>query len=173
MKKFVHIVLLACLTAACKREKPVSPEPLPSLPNYFWTDYIGTYDVYDTLNHTQWVMKIKHIYHSERNNGNEDSVLIENFANKFNIRDSWSPTFDRKTNKPGLFVKIYHPILDNYGYKWHLGGIGDDTNTGIAENVILNDSIILYFRKSNIAFYQADGVPYYDCYCKHIAVKRH
>jgi hypothetical protein len=167
--KYKIITGLYCLLimAAC-RNKPVSPEPLPAFPNYFWANYMGTYDVYDTVNHTQWVMKISHIYHSEYNQGNEDSVLIENFANRFNMRYKWRASMNY--NKPILNIGVFHPIIDRYNLSWHISTLSHPT---LHVNLLQNDSMLLYFKQSNIAFYQADAVPYYACDCKHIAVKRH
>lgn len=170
MKKFIHIVLFASMITACKKEKPACAEPLPPEPKYFWSDYIGTYDVYDTVNHTQWVMKIKHLYHREYNQGNNDSVLIENFANKFTIRYLWRSSLI--SDKPMFDIGVFHPIEDNNSLKWHLSSMQDDLVTTKNENVLIKDSIILFFKQSNIAFYQNDGVSYYECDCKHIAVKR-
>jgi hypothetical protein len=172
MNRFIYIIVfMQIIMLGCRKEKPAPSEPLPSLPYYLWTDFIGTYDVYDTLNNTQWVMKISHLSHSEFNQGNNDSVLIENFANRFTIRDTWYPAYDFDLKKSIFSIKIYHPLKDYSGHNWHLGG---GANSILKKDYVLyNDSVTLYFKQSNIAFYQADGVPYYDCDCKHIAVKRH
>ena len=170
--KRLSIFLIVCTTCllSCRKTK-IYPAPLPPLPLYAWTDYLGTYDVYDTANHTQWVMKIKHLKHSDFNQGNNDSILIENFANRFTIRDKWHPAYDFEIKKWGFRLYVYHPIIDQYSYNWHLsGGVA---SSGMYDNILHNDSVTLYFKQSNIAFYQADGVPYYECDCKHIAVKRH
>lgn len=132
---------------------------------------MGTYDVYDTISHTTWVMKMTHIYHSDYNNGNNDSIYLENFDNKFNIRFKWTAGIS-PSQKPAFGFGILHLIKDYSNYNWHLGCDWDDPNTTKEENVLQNDSMIIYFNISNIAFYQTDGVPYYACNCKHIAVKR-
>ena len=173
MNSSYKIIGLCCLLimAGC-RNKPVSPEDLPPFPGYFWADYIGTYDVYDTISHTQWVMKIKHISQRKQNNGNSDSIYVENFANKINVRFIW-PAIRTVSNRPAFGLGIFHPIKDKNNFNWHLGCAWDDSSTLKEENVLKNDSMTIYFTLSNIAFYQADGVPYYDCDCKHIAVKRY
>ncbi len=62
-------------------------------------------------------------------------------------------------------------VTDYGGYMWSLSMLSQDTLTPEPENTLINDTILFYFRKSNIAFYFEDGVPYYDCHCKHLAVK--
>ncbi len=167
MKKLANIsiaFLLIILVACVKETKVVKP----TAPAKQWAKYIGTYDVYDTINHTQWVMNIKHLYAFEQNNGNSDSILLENFANKFNIRYRFGySTDDYRIGLPFLF-----PLKDKLGNSWSFSGNGEDTATAHLENYLKNDSIVLYFKQSNIAFYTNDNVPYYACDCKHIAVKR-
>ena len=65
---------------ACKKDEKVVTPPVPAKQ---WQKYIGVYDVYDTAHHTQWVMEIKHLTYLEYNNGESDSILLQNFANKF------------------------------------------------------------------------------------------
>ncbi len=168
--KTIYLVLICVIIVSCNKPKKITP--IPPTKSYLWSDYMGTYDVYDTINNTQWVMKMTHIYHSDYNNGNEDSIFIENFANKFNIRYKWHPTISDKSKKSGFGIGPFHPIYDYSLLRWHLAGWWDDTTTQTEENVLKNDSLTLFFSQSNIAFYQTDGVPYYDCDCKHIAVKR-
>lgn len=172
MNRLIPIILIAIiLLVACKKEKPTAPEPLPALPNYMWKNYIGVYDVYDTVNHTQWVMKLSHIRHNEYNQGNNDSMLIENFANKFTFKFKWLAALTTSRN-PAFALGIFHPIKDMNNLNWHLGCAWDDASTAKEENVLKNDSMTIFFNLSNIAFYQGEGVPYYSCDCKHIAVKR-
>lgn len=169
-KLFLYIsILLVC--ACCHRKKTIPPEPMP-VSVFYWTKYVGTYDVYDTINHTQWVMKISHLSAREQNNGNSDSIYVENFANKFNIRLTW-PAIETASHYPAFGLGIFHPIKDQHNYKWHLACAWDDSTTVKEENVLKNDTMTIYFTLSNIAYYVNDGVPYYDCDCKHIAVKRH
>ena len=153
---------------ACKKDEKVVTPPAPS---HLWSSYMGTYDVYDTINHTTWVMKMTHVYHSDYNNGNNDSIYLENFDNKFNIRYKWTAGIS-SSQKPAFGFGIIHPIKDYNNYNWHLGCDWDDPNTIKEENVLQNDSMIIYFNITNVAFYQTDGIPYYACDCKHIAVKR-
>ena len=169
MKNIFCIILASSLMVACKKDEKVVTPPVPS---YLWSSYMGTYDVYDTVNHKQWVMKMTHVYHSDYNNGNNDSIYLENFANKFSVRYKWMGIINQSSQQPGFGLGPFHPIKDYNGLRWHLDGWGDDPTTNKEENMLKNDSIILYFNQSNIAFYQTDGVSYYACTCKHIAVKR-
>ena len=167
------MTIILTIGYSCKKNiKPAVATTPPLVPYNMWSSYMGTYDVYDTINHTQWVMKMTHLYHFDQNNGNNDSVLIENFANKFNIRYRWMSLYDKSKNIIAFGIGPFHPIKDFSNYSWHLGGWWDDTTTTTIENVLQHDSLTLFFKLSNIAFYSADAVPYYDCDCKHIAVKR-
>ncbi len=172
MKNLILISLaIAFFLVACnKQEKTPAVPNTTGVPYNIWSSYMGTYDVYDTINNTQWVMKMTHLYHFEQNNGNNDSVLIENFANKFNIRFRWMGVMT-ETKKPAFGVGPFHPIKDFNNNSWHLGGWWDDTTTVPLENVLKNDTLTTFFTLSNIAFYTNDNVPYYACDCKHVAVK--
>jgi len=170
MKYAILILLIFVTIAGCKKKKqPVTPGK-----SYYWTMYMGTYDVYDPVNNTQWVMKVTHLWHSDYNGGNEDSVLVENFANQFDIRDKWYPAFDKRVNRPAFFIKGYQPISDHNGKRWTLVGRGYEASDTKIENVLMNDTIIINYDQSNILYYTFDGVPYSDrSDVKHIAVKRH
>lgn len=173
IKQILLIISAGCIFAACHKDPPSSIKFQGQ--SYYWSKYIGTYDVYDTVNHIQWVMKISHVgAHSNNNGGNEDSVLIENFANKFTIKNKWRPTYDNTVNSSAFDLGVYHPIIDNYGHSWHLDSEYDTTAPpNRPSNVLINDTIHLYYQQSNIAYYIQEGQPYYACFCKNIAVKRH
>jgi len=69
------------------------------------------------------------------------------------------------------FLIIYgahHLLYDSSGNRWKiLYSIDDEYN-----NVLENDTLRMFFRKTNIAFYLADGTSYYDEFLKRIAVKQ-
>ena len=67
-------------------------------------------------------------------------------------------------------IGIHHPILDYLGNRWHLSKAGGSDIDNF--NQLNNDTIIIYFQMSNIAFYLEDWVPYYDCNCKQTAIKQ-
>ena len=158
-------MLASVIMFACSKDEKVVA---PSVPAKQWQKYIGVYDVYDTVNHTQWVMEIKHLAYLSNNNGDADSILLQNFANKFDIRYTFGPCTDPNR----LLIPFIFPLKDKSGHSWSYSGNPEDTTTKYLENYYRNDSIILYFKQSNIAFYPTEGVPYYACDCKHIAVKR-
>jgi hypothetical protein len=168
IKPFLIICIGVMALSSC-HENPVPPEPLPPLPAKQWQKYIGMYDVFDTTNHMQWIMEIKFISSSGHIDGQNDSLLLQNFANKFDIRYAFGASLDPDR----LRLPFIFPLKDKHGYSWAFSGNGEDTTTTHLENYYQHDSIVMYFKQSNIAFYQADGVSYYECDCKHIAVKRH
>jgi hypothetical protein len=163
---YTFAIVFGVMFIACRSE--IAPAR-PQTPKQ-WEKYIGTYDVYDTSNHTQWVMEIKFLSYSNpvRTNGGNDSLLLKNFANKFDIRYG----FEASTDPYRIGLPFISPLKDKVGHSWAFFGNGEDSATPHLENYLANDSIVLYFKQSNIAFYATDGEPYYECDCKHIAVKR-
>lgn len=105
------------------------------------------YDVYDTANHTQWAMEIKFLSYADiiRSDGDNDSILLQNFANKFDIRFRFGSCTD--PNRIGL--PFIFPLKDKTGHSWSFSGDGEDTTTKYLENYFRNDFIILYFKQSN------------------------
>jgi hypothetical protein len=87
MKYFTPIFLIFVLIISCTKELTITtPFESPKV----WEKFIGKYKVYDTLGGYLYEMEIKHYSAYQDANGNPfDSLLIKNFANKFDVKFSF------------------------------------------------------------------------------------
>jgi len=100
-----------------------------------------------------------------------EGAVMRNFDNSF---DSLVGGYSTGTSPDDMRIENFlapHGTQDRSGNRWALWMISDDALTPEPENTLVNDTILFYFKKSNIAFYFEDGVPFYECECKHRAVK--
>jgi hypothetical protein len=144
------------------------PEPTPIIPE--WKRFEGVYNVTKLENGDTYQLEISFdSLISELSGERKLHIIYSNLDNSFDTLSAvYYPNTD--TNRIRSFNADF-PEFDNSGHRWSIFEIGQDTLTPEPENTLVNDTILFYFRKSNIAFYFEDGVPYYDCYCKHRAVK--
>lgn len=151
-------LLFVLAIAGCRREEEVAPST-PSAPVDGRNRFLGAYQVYDTAGVYLYEMTI-----SKFGTGGRDSLFIENFADTFDLRilheDYWT------TSYLGIFPGF--GVKDKAGHSWALFGASIEDGS----NVLHNDTIPLKFTMDNIAFYWQEGVPYYSCVCKQIAVKQ-
>lgn len=98
-------------------------------------------------------------------------IIYENFDGAFDTLSGWYPngTPNEQTRIENFTSQF--GVEDNNSSRWSLSMLADDPDTPELENTLVNDTILFYFQKSNIAFYFEDGVPFYECECKHLAVK--
>lgn len=151
-------LVVALTLAGCKRDEEVNPST-PAVPVDGRDRFLGTYQIYDTSGVYLYEMTI-----SKFSNGGRDSLMIMNYADTFDLKvlheSYWSQDF--------LQIGAFFPAIDRAGHSWALfGAPGLD-----GSNVLVNDTIPLKFTMDNIAFYWQEGVPYYSCVCKQIAVKQ-
>ena len=158
--KYLILILLVGVFYSCRKDTPVFPpvtEPEP------WEKFIGDYKVYDTTGVFLYDMSISH--HSTFTYPNlqvVDSLHVDNFGNKFEL-----------FTDPLVFgLPHIDPIEDHDGYNWYFTGIFDDLGTQVKENYWLNDTIIFYYRITNILYYIGEGQPYYLGDHKEITVKQ-
>jgi hypothetical protein len=161
------MIFLLTALASCRKDPPV---PDPPDPPFVWERFIGDYKVYDSTGFYIYDMSILHDTSWRLTPDYQwiDSLKITNFNGRIDVKFR----FLQGTDPNYLSLGIHHPIFDYDGYSWHVSGKGDDPNTVIKENTLINDTIILYFQMSNIAFCQAEGVPCYHIIEKQIAVKQ-
>lgn len=133
-----------------------------------WEKFVGNYEVYDTLGVWLYSMDISH--HSGLNEfGVEmDSLMILNFADSFDLDIQFSFATDDRY----LDIGFHSPVYAHSGYRWYLDGNYEDSGTPVLDNTLINDSIHLFFTMDNIAYFTADGVPFYSCECRQIALKQ-
>lgn len=161
---FLFLVLILALNS-CKEDEPITPTPVTPK---CWEKFVGDYIVYDTANSLSYNMTITQFSTPNTNGGVEDTLVISNFANKFDFKYH----FTCGSNPNLLGFNPPFPSYDHSNKRWSLTKVDDDSSTAKIENQLKNDTIILYFNLDNIAFYFPDGVPYYSANQKHIAVKQ-
>lgn len=168
MKNLFQIIIFVLLSglSACDKDEPVNPTPT-NTPKC-WEQLVGNYVVYDTANSITYNMTISHKDSIQSNGSILDSLIITNYANRFNLRVGYGCYTISNLLK---FVPSY-PTYDHGAKRWSLTLNTDDTSTSKYENQLKNDTIILYYKLNNIAFYFADGVPFYAADETHIAVKQ-
>lgn len=146
-----------CILLACRKDDP--SEPIPPVEVDGRDRFVGDYLVFDTLGALLYEMNI-----SKFGSGGRDSLLIENYADTFDLRVLHERYWDQEFLQIGAFF----PAIDHGGYRWSLwGATGED-----GSNTLAQDTIPLKFNMSNLAFYWDDGVPFFSCVCEQIAVKQ-
>jgi len=152
---------------ACRKDCALPPTN-PVTVEQDWEKFLGNYAVYDTLGNFMYQMSIVHFSEINDFGVEVDSILITNFADTLDL----ATKFKFKTDDRILDIGVHHPIIDYNGKSWHVSGLSDDSNTSVLENYIVNDTLVMYFKMTNIAYYINEAVPYYFCECKHVAVKQ-
>lgn len=170
MKTLIKIILLLSVSAfinACKE----SEEESKPIPNYYRRDrFVGTYLVSDDTG-AVYTLTI-----SKFNSGNVQYLHFDNLANKFDISsqfyNEWvnpDSLINNRNNK--LMLGFGGPIKDKKGYTWDISTGGEDSSTAYEENYLYGNVIVLYFRLSNLPYYDHEGVPFHMQLHKHIATK--
>jgi hypothetical protein len=81
--------------------------------------------------------------------------------------------FIATTNNPNYFnIKFNHSVYDYIGNPWDITYNYDDSLTPYLENELNNGTMTLYFRMTNITYYDNISTFYYWCDCKHVYVKQ-
>ncbi|MGB0391456.1 MAG: hypothetical protein ACPGD5_07800 [Salibacteraceae bacterium] len=153
------------LASSCKKEEPVQECPTPEP----WERFIGDYKVYDTAGNYLYDCDISQ-FRDTNSFGNleVDYLLIRNFADNFDF----SFEFPSRLDKNELYFGFHDSVSDYNGKHWYIASLFDDLGTAHPENRLENDSITLYFERTNIKFWVNEGQLYYHCECKHVAVKQ-
>lgn len=149
-------LLLTGLTG-CKREETEDQGPQGSVDAR--DKFVGDYLVYDTLGTYLYRLSV-----SKFGTGGRDSLLLENYADTFDLRI----LHERYWTNDFWDIGVFFPAVDYAGHRWALS----DAAAFDGSNVLRNDTIPLKYTMDNIAFYWQEGVPYYSCVCKQIAVKQ-
>lgn len=155
------ILLIGTTIVSCTKEKV--PAPLAPEEPTKWDIIVGDYDVYDTVGTFLYTMNLEYIYNEEMD---QDSIKFTNFDGEFTFTNL-QPT---ALGNPEFYVGVgNHSLLhDSLGNRWKilLDGIPG------YNNILVNDSIQLSFEKTNINYWIEDLVPYYQCNCRQVAVKK-
>ena len=166
MKRMLIIGCLSILFFGCCKEEPIVPVPKT------WDKFTGTYNVTKLESGETYSLTISFdTVYSEISGAEQFSIIYENFDDSFDTLSGWYPN---GTSIDNLNIEQFNApfgVMDYNNKRWATWIISQDTMTTELENTLINDTILFYFRKSNVAFYTEDEIEYFDCYCKHLAVK--
>ncbi|MBE7441426.1 MAG: hypothetical protein KF732_01215 [Flavobacteriales bacterium] len=170
MKSVLFVILTVLFLSSCSKEREAIPVTPPRIPEQ-WEKFIGFYKVYDTLGNYKYDMEIYHFKGVSAISSNMiDSILIQNFADTFDLKFQFS--FHTPETVNFLDIGFHDSIVDRNNKTCGLWSLSDDLSTSVKENYLVNDTIIIYFKQTNIKYYINEAQPYYYCECKHVAVKQ-
>jgi hypothetical protein len=159
------IALLTILCFSCKKEKVPVPDEQKEKQ---WEKFVGSYKVYDTFGVYLFDASISHFSKINQYGGLVDSIITKNFADIMDLKFQFS-YFKIQT----IFdIGFSQPAYDKLNNPWNITTNMQDTLTPILENNLVNDTMILYFRMTNITYYDNISTFYYWCDCKHVYVKQ-
>ena len=165
MRGWTYLIIGVVLTfSGCNKDC----DEIPEEPK--WKRFEGQYHVTKLENGETYNMRIyfDSLLH-QPSNETHLYIIYENFDNSF---DSLAGFYIENSNPNRIRdFSAPHGVGDKNDDRWALWMKTQDTTTIEPENTLVNDTILFYFQKSNIAFYFEDGVPFYECECKHLAVK--
>jgi len=159
IQRLKFFVLSLGLFAACRRDEPTSPTT-PATPLDGRLKFVGTYDVYDTLSNWQYEMEI-----SLHPGYIADSLFIQNWGDAFDVYCQQ----DAEDYGTTLNFGFHFGITDHDGHYWVLN---QEYDAAFRHNLFRGDTLHMSYFKDNIAFYVADGVPYFSQSSREYAVKR-
>ena len=164
MKRLIILFLVIHAFSCSKKEEEL---PTPITEPEQWERFAGDYKVYDTLGNFLYDMSLIHFFSGNNIYQNyADSVIIQNFADTFDLKYEFIETIDKR-----MFDFGFHDsIVDKNNKSWGLWSLADDSTTIVKENYLFNDTIIFYFEQDNIKYHNIESQPYYKCVCKHVAV---
>ena len=160
-------ISIVATISSCKKCVETVPASAPKC----YAKFLGNYHVTDLQNGEEYDMSITHIQGIDDFGDRIDSLLMSNFANKFDVGFRFNCA-----NPPQYLSWGFHfGIVDHLGLHWALFS---NNSNGIdiprKNSIIDNDSIYFDFNLSNIAFYNQDNVPFEECLnCVHLAVKQY
>jgi hypothetical protein len=153
------ILALSLCLGACGKEKHECPSPSTS-PVDGRNQFVGQYKVYNTSGTFLYHMEILKATDLGR-----DSLFVVNWGNKFNLyirHEDGDQTNYLNYNPP-------FPSIDHQGHRW---AFVQDLDPAFQSNLLLNDTLRMSYRISNIAFYAQDGVPFFDSTYREYGVKQ-
>jgi hypothetical protein len=164
--KILGLLLFLVIACSCKKEKvPVPDEPEVQE----WEKFVGSYKVFDTLGIYLFDASISHFSGINQYGVMVDSIRIKNFADTLDLKFQF---IEDTYNKAIMNIGFSQPAYDKLNNPWNITTNMQDTLTLILENNLVNDTMILYFRMTNITYYDNISTFYYWCDCKHVYVKQ-
>jgi len=157
VKLWAVVIVGLLMLPACRKDDANCPEPPVAVADERDL-FVGSYYVYDTVGTYLYSMNIMKF-----GTGGRDSLFIQNYADTFDLK----VLHERYWSNRYLGVSVF-PAVDQAGHSWALFGASIEDGS----NVLTNDTIPLKFIMDNIAFYWQEGVPYFSCVWKQVAVKQ-
>ncbi len=163
--RWMMLAIAGIILAAASCKKEVKGPDLPPFPTK-WDFIAGTYKVYDTVGVYLYEMTLTYKEGPADQWGvKDDSLIFQNFDGEFHFT-----TKQVNFSNTPFYVRIggHDTLYDSQSKRWKI-------SSGAVEdfNQFQNDTIKLFFQKTNINYYLSDLTPYYSCDCKQIAVKQH
>ncbi len=144
--RITFLIALILGIVSCKKET------IPSKPPYieqWWEEYYGEYNVQDVVNDVTYITKISQISRSFDGEYFHDSILVDNFANRFTLKITNPSVYFSNLSTGSQFG-----IKDKEGNRWAVNGEHYFNST--------KDSLYIYYSLSNIAFYMDDSVGFFE-----------
>jgi len=162
--KIIFCFFIISSLSSCIKEYEQAP-PKPQKP----VDYlVGHYNVYAPEWDIWYPMEVRPIYTDLY----YDSIEVYNFLNLFpKLKEQYIPkTYNN--HKYYLNLGFMGPLFDKNGKRWNVYLEGDNFNTPLIDNFLINDTIFIYYSTSDITYCIQDSVPCEGIvYREHIAVK--
>lgn len=164
MKNLVYFVTLCSLLSSCIKEYE-QPAPKVMKP----VDYlVGHYNVYAPEWDIWYPMEVRAIY----TDLDYDTIVVYNFLNLFPILKKNYVQVLHNGHYLYFNLGFMGPRFDKNGKRWNIYREGDNLNTPITDNYLINDTIFIYYSTSDITYCIQDSVPCEGIvYREHIAVK--
>jgi hypothetical protein len=149
MKTIIHVASVSIILSivSCK-EAPQEPPPPPDPRD----ELTGIFEMTKLENGQVYLMKVEKM--GELCNWC-DSLRYTNYGDMFNFENIRIPYLYWNNY---LNIGIHSPITDKYGRRWQLSCDGYNLPPD-NYNMILNDSLKIRFKISNVQYYLEDGVP--------------
>ncbi len=167
MLKNAWIYLIVFLLFSCKKDEVEICTPPPM--SQQWERFAGNYFVYDSLGSFLYEMSIEHFFSGLNEHGNEsDSLSVINLNNQFEFEFE----FDNSIDPNFLDLENINPLINYNSHHFYFWHNADDPETDQVENYLTNDTIYLSYILDNTPYWLEDGVPFFSCECREIAVKQ-
>jgi hypothetical protein len=135
---------------ACRREKSECPSS-PASQVDGRDKFVGQYRVNDTTGTYLYSMEIM----KASGTSGIDSLFVFNWGNRFDMYVQ----HDKGNMTNLLNIVPPFPSFDHNGNRWAFFSQNDPV---FQANMLIGDTLRMSYRISNIAFYNQDGVPYFD-----------
>ncbi len=147
---FVWVIIVGMISlgiVSCK-EDPQEPPPPPDPRD----ELTGIFEMTKLENGQVYLMKVEKM--GELCNGC-DSLRYTNYGDMFYFENIRTPYLYWNNY---LNIGILYPITDKYGRRWQLSNDGNPYEP-YNFNRVVNDSLKIRFKISNVQYYLEDGVP--------------